>query len=322
MIDQLDFKPKKDIEEYLNTDFNLYLYDSVNSFDYLSTFTPLEYLNLFYEQVEIFLANRDKPLTLANHLANLELKKRTLYHFLVDLLRYINAIYLSNNFGNKYDNQIKICLDFADKELQKISPYKDFNIVKSDSSFDFHKIKTQVEKIYEVREKIKYLITKKTEYLQKYGRLKKDGKFITSIISYDRDFLRKCDLQLNMLEKLNKLTDDKPSVSFEFENKFDHVDKNDVYCYFKEALFNSNMLSEEDLNTFLKNAFQDKKNPNSKFTLNKKHRTNEYIIGIFHKYYKDFAGSPRGTVKTKYIELLTNYFNDFDFGKVANNFRS
>jgi len=42
MIDQLDFKPKKDIEEYLNTDFNLYLYDSVNSFDYLSTFTPLE----------------------------------------------------------------------------------------------------------------------------------------------------------------------------------------------------------------------------------------------------------------------------------------
>lgn len=324
-LKQPKFVPKTSIEDYYNNDFHIFQIGQINRLDEFNEIEPLDFLNLFFEKVELVKINKKKPLTLAKHLTNLDLNKSVLYFFIDWLIRYINFL-VNEKFGHTYDHQLIICRREIDKEFSKIFPPNPLhNTSLHDHTFDFDNIKADVDKIDDIKEKIKFLTVKRTEFLQKYGDRLRNGKFITLLTTYDAHFLRKCDLELDMLKELSNLKGNKdksPTVPFKFENKFDNVDKEVVYNHFRDKLVESDMLSEESLKKYLIMAFQDTYLPKEKFKLERKRKTKADIISIFHEFYKNSAGSPRGEKKDKYIRLLSDYFSGYDYLVVRNNFRS
>ena len=119
-------------------------------------------------------------------------------------------------------------------------------------------------------------------------------------------------------EKLKSLNlDTDLETPFEFINNFDKVDKNKIYKYFKDNLVLKGYLSEIDLERYLITAFQNKTLLSEKLSF-KKNNIGK-ITNIFYKYYYELASKPHGE-KTKYAELLGNYFVGFETKKVKNNF--
>jgi len=113
------------------------------------------------------------------------------------------------------------------------------------------------------------------------------------------------------------LSDDIPKLPFNFKNNFDHVEEIKIYQYFKEQLVDKNYLSSDNLEKYILMAFQNNEIPNIKFSFSNSNI--ERIRTIFYKYFKDIAGKPHGK-KTKYAELLGEYFIGFTTQKVSNNF--
>jgi hypothetical protein len=323
-----DFKPKTDIEEYYNDNFGGFNILQINQVGWLPNLTkiePLEFLNLFYEKIELIKINKKTPITLSRYLINLDLDKGVLKYLISQLSHFIKTILISERFGNEYDSQLMVCKRCIDNEYYKMFPVEEGTIIDlHDYDFDFDKVKCEVDKINTIKEKIKFLIIKKTKFLQKYGHLEKDGKFITLATTYDTHFLSKCNLELNMLIELSKLNGEYNSsfMDFKFKNNFDNVSKETVYKYFYDQLVKRNLLSEKQLQQYLVDAFQNKKPPKNKYILNRGNKTIADIRKIFHKYYKDYASSPRGSKRNEYIKLLTSYFSGHDFDATAKNFRS
>ena len=106
---------------------------------------------------------------------------------------------------------------------------------------------------------------------------------------------------------------------FEFENNFDSVKNTKVYEYFKTKLVDKKYLTIDNLHNYLKVAFENPKQPPlTKFSFEKKYFIKD-IRKIFYDYFTSINTENYST-QDKYIKLLTDYFEGFDFEKIKNNF--
>lgn len=197
---KVNFTPKTDIEEYLNNDFNLEIFeDLTENENWQGTFEPLEFLNLLYEQFEIVNANKEKPLSVVKHLFGLKLEQTKLYYLLYYLKRHIYK-----HSGSEYepkDKQLSICRGFIEKEYDKLEAElypktEPEPQPEKENKYDFQKVKQHIETLTTVKDKILYLTEIKTDFLQNKS-------------SWDLDlgtpFDRKCELEIKKLNEVLKL---------------------------------------------------------------------------------------------------------------------
>lgn len=197
---KVNFTPKTDIEEYLNNDFNLEIFeDLTENEDWQGTFEPLEFLNLLYEQFEIVNANKEKPLSIVKHLFGLKLEQTKLYY----LLYYLN-IHIYKHSGSEYepkDKQLSICRGFIKKEYDKLEAElypktEPESQPEKENKYDFQKVKQHIETLATVKDKILYLTEMKTDFLQN-----KSGWDLDIGTPFDR----KCELEIKKLNEILKL---------------------------------------------------------------------------------------------------------------------
>lgn len=197
---KVNFTPKTDIEEYLNNDFNLEIFeDLTENEDWQGIFEPLEFLNLLYEQFEIVNANKEKPLSVVKHLFGLKLEQTKLYYLLYYLKRHIY-----NHSGSEYepkDKQLSICMGFIEKEYDKLEAElypktEPEPQPEKENKYDFQKVKQHIETLATVKDKILYLTEIKTDFLQN-----KSGWDLDIGTPFDR----KCELEIKKLNEVLKL---------------------------------------------------------------------------------------------------------------------
>ena len=197
---KVNFTPKTDIEEYLNNDFNLEIFeDLTENEDWQGTFEPLEFLNLLYEQFEIVNANKEKPLSVVKHLFGLKLEQTKLYYLLYYLKRHIYK-----HSGSEYepkDKQLSICRGFIEKEYDKLEAElypktEPEPQPEKENKYDFQKVKQHIETLATVKDKILYLTEIKTDFLQN-----KSGWDLDIGTPFDR----KCELEIKKLNEVLKL---------------------------------------------------------------------------------------------------------------------
>lgn len=197
---KVNFTPKTDIEEYLNNDFNLEIFeDLTENEDWQGTFEPLEFLNLLYEQFEIVNANKEKPLSVVKHLFGLKLEQTKLYYLLYYLIRHIYQ-----HSGSEYepeDEQLSICRGFIEKEYDKLEAElypktEPEPQPEKENKYDFQKVKQHIETLATVKDKILYLTEIKTDFLQN-----KSGWDLDIGTPFDR----KCELEIKKLNEVLKL---------------------------------------------------------------------------------------------------------------------
>ena len=197
---KVNFTPKTDIEEYLNNDFNLEIFeDLTENEDWQGTFEPLDFLNLLYEQFEIVNANKEKPLSVVKHLFGLKLEQPKLYYLLYYLERHIYKH--SGSECEPKDKQLSICRGFIEKEYDKLEAElypktEPEPQPEKENKYDFQKVKQHIETLTTVKDKILYLTEIKTDFLQNKS-------------SWDLDlgtpFDRKCELEIKKLNEVLKL---------------------------------------------------------------------------------------------------------------------
>jgi hypothetical protein len=197
---KVNFTPKTDIEEYLNNDFNLEIFeDLTENEDWQGTFEPLEFLNLLYEQFEIMNANKEKPLSVVKHLFGLKLEQTKLYYLLYYLKRHIYK-----HSGSEYDpkdKQLSICRGFIEKEYDKLEAElypktEPEPQPEKENKYDFQKVKQHIETLTTVKDKILYLTEIKTDFLQN-----KSGWDLDIGTPFDR----KCELEIKKLNEVLRL---------------------------------------------------------------------------------------------------------------------
>ncbi len=197
---KVNFTPKTDIEEYLNNDFNLEIFeDLTENEDWQGTFEPLDFLNLLYEQFEIVNANKEKPLSVVKHLFGLKLEQTKLYYLLYYLQRHIYK-----HSGSEYepkDKQLSICRGFIEKEYDKLEAElypktEPEPQPEKENKYDFQKVKQHIETLTTVKDKILYLTEIKTDFLQNKSSWNLD---------LGTPFDRKCELEIKKLNEVLKL---------------------------------------------------------------------------------------------------------------------
>ncbi|HRG21955.1 MAG TPA: hypothetical protein PLQ57_13025 [Saprospiraceae bacterium] len=122
-------------------------------------------------------------------------------------------------------------------------------------------------------------------------------------------------LETKMNEVSEKEIDQKTPT---FINNFDRVEPYVVYNYFKKELVDKKFLTEQELNEYLKYAFEIKEVPKIRFRI-KNARTKSVIVAVFYYYFKNVAGVTHGTQR-KYAALLGDYFEGYKTSTVSSNF--
>jgi len=197
---KVNFTPKTDIEEYLNNDFNLEIFeDLTENEDWQGTFKPLEFLNLLYEQFEIVNTNKEKPLSVVKHLFGLKLEQTKLYYLLYYLKRHIYK-HSGSDFEPK-DKQLSICRGFIKKEYNKLEAElypkaEPEPQPEKENKYDFQKVKQHIETLTTVKDKILYLTEIKTDFVQN-----KSGWDLDIGTPFDR----KCELEIKKLNEVLRL---------------------------------------------------------------------------------------------------------------------
>lgn len=107
-------------------------------------------------------------------------------------------------------------------------------------------------------------------------------------------------------------------LSLDFENNFDNVTPSEVFKHFYNELVLSKLLSSEDLESYLKLAFEKGELPLQRWTL-RNVVTKKKVTRIFYDYYKNIAGKPHGK-QEDYARLLGEYFTGYKTSTVKTNF--
>lgn len=103
-----------------------------------------------------------------------------------------------------------------------------------------------------------------------------------------------------------------------FINNFDKITPTEIYKHFKAGLVEKGYLTEQELNEYLKAAFEMKTIPETLFKI--KDAPNKAAIGaVFYKYYKNVAGKIHGK-QNQYAALLGDYFEGYKTTTVSSNF--
>lgn len=103
-----------------------------------------------------------------------------------------------------------------------------------------------------------------------------------------------------------------------FTNNFDNIKPTEIYKHFKAGLVEKGYLTEQEINEYLKAAFELKTIPETLFKI--KDAPNKTAIeAVFYRYYKNVAGKMHGKQK-KYAALLGDYFEGYKTTTVSSNF--
>lgn len=154
------FQPKKDFEDYLTNDFNMKAYrELTEDEDWKGTFKPLEFFNLFYEQVHFIEQHKTKPVTVKKHLESLNLNKKQ--HYYLTLL-------IRDYYWESEDKQLQLCLGFINgivNELEfELYPPKETE--PKPEPFDFKKDQEAANEIEDLQDRLLFLKQRKKEYDQ------------------------------------------------------------------------------------------------------------------------------------------------------------
>ena len=172
---------------------------------------------------------------------------------------------------------------------------------------EFELLKIEVEKIIEPPSKIIFWQTAKNKYLSKID----NSTFATSgVVSY---YIPNKELFLDRLisleiDKLKALSPQQPETPT-FKNNFDNITPVEIYKHFKAGLVDKQYLTEQELNEYLKAAFELKTKPETLFNL--KHTpTKQKIYTVFYVYYKDISQKKHERQK-EYAALLGDFFEGY-----------
>ena len=94
-----------------------------------------------------------------------------------------------------------------------------------------------------------------------------------------------------------------------FTNNFDNIKPTEIYNHFKAGLVEKGYLTEQELNEYLKAAFELKTKPEILFKL-KYTPKKQKIYTVFYVYYKDIAQKKHQRQK-EYAALLGDYFEGY-----------
>ena len=117
---------------------------------------------------------------------------------------------------------------------------------------------------------------------------------------------------IKVLESLR--TPQKPEIKTEqetptFTNNFDNIKPTEIYKHFKAGLVEKGYLTEQELNEYLKVAFELKTKPETPFKL--KHTpTKQKIYTVFYIYNKDISQKKHKRQK-EYAALLGDFFEGY-----------
>jgi hypothetical protein len=103
-----------------------------------------------------------------------------------------------------------------------------------------------------------------------------------------------------------------------FTNTFDTTEVSAIYKHFKTGLVEKKYLTETELDTYLKAAFEIRIPPEQRFKI-KDAPKKAAIEAVFYTYYKNVAGKPHGKQKV-YAALLGDYFEGYNTKSVSTNF--
>ena len=94
-----------------------------------------------------------------------------------------------------------------------------------------------------------------------------------------------------------------------FINNFDNINTNEIHKHFRTGLVEKGYLTEQELNEYLKAAFELKTKPETLFKL--KHTpTKQKIYTVFYIYYKDISQKKHERQK-EYAALLGDFFEGY-----------
>jgi hypothetical protein len=146
-----------------------------------------------------------------------------------------------------------------------------------------------------------------------------DDKLIELSLKHD-EVLRFIEIELEYLEALppHQTEIQTEQVTLTFTNNFDKVTPAEIYEHFKAGLVQKQYLTEQELNEYLKAAFELKKIPETLFKI-KDAPKKAAIEAIFYSYYKNVAGKIYGKQK-EYAALLGDYFEGYKTTTVSSNF--
>jgi len=101
----------------------------------------------------------------------------------------------------------------------------------------------------------------------------------------------------------------KEQVTPTFTNNFDNIKPTEIQNHFKAGLVDKGYLTDQELNEYLKAAFELKTKPETLFKL--KHTpTKQKIYTVFYVYYKDISQKKHERQK-EYAALLGDYFEGY-----------
>lgn len=129
--------------------------------------------------------------------------------------------------------------------------------------------------------------------------------------------------QLEYIERTNKIEKALPPQQTgqetpTFTNNFDKIKPTEIFKHFKAGLVEKGYLTEQELNEYLKAAFELKTIPETLFKI--KDAPNKAAIeAVFYTYYKNVAGKIHGR-QNQYAALLGDYFEGYKTTTVSSNF--
>jgi hypothetical protein len=155
------FQPKEDFQEYLTNAFNRRIHKDLTEVEELKElFYPLEFFNLFYEQVHFVEQNKTKPVTIQEHLSSLRLNEKHRYFVVKNLWNY---------YQDSEDEQIRVCCDYINDLVldleEELFPEPEQS-EPEEAQFDFKKDQEEANKIEDLQERLLFLKKRLKEFNQ------------------------------------------------------------------------------------------------------------------------------------------------------------
>lgn len=140
------------------------------------------------------------------------------------------------------------------------------------------------------------------------------------LINYQKHLQAKREsIYIDLINEIQSLPPQQPETETPtLTNNFDNIKPTEIYKHFKANLVDKQYLTEQELNDYLKAAFELKTIPETLFKI--KDAPNKAAIeAVFYKYYKNVAGKIHGK-QNQYAALLGDYFEGYKTTTVSSNF--
>lgn len=213
-MNKVNFTPKKDIGQYLTNDFNISIYNELTeSKEWQGTFEPLEFFNVFFENLQIINSNIDNLEGFKKHLKGLKFNSKKyfflisklcdeLYSVVVHMPEYKELMNFYDYLNSQYNEGFAILYPEKVKEQQRESlKWLEEEEKRANDYFamftSFDDVEKKLEHIDDNQEKIKYLIKIKSKFLKELRDF-----------SLDERFDEKCQIEINSLRELAKIDSD------------------------------------------------------------------------------------------------------------------